>query len=227
MDSSTLTTQAKVSAIDDRTPTIRLLTLAPETPMPFRAGQYILVGVAEDAPRPFSIANAPAPDGHITLHIRNTGTGLSHKLGQLAVGDTVTLIGPYGVLDAARAKGRPVIMVAGGTGVAPMLALAHDMLSQPANNHDITMIFGFRDALDVYCTPELVALEATGHVTVLRALGDDTPDKTLAGIKHDLSDHTAYICGPAAMVQTISDTLKARMVDAAHIHYDRLPERKP
>ncbi len=226
MDPSTLTTQAIVSAIDDRTPTIRLLTLAPEAAMPFRAGQYLLVRIGEDAPRPFSIANAPATDGRITLHIRNTGAGLSQKLAQLALGDTVTLIGPYGVLDSARAKDKPVLMVAGGTGVAPMLALAHDMLARGTYKDGITMVFGFRDALDVYCAPELAALEATGKVTVLQALGDETPDKTLAHLKHDLSAHTAYVCGPAALVQNVADILKTRKIDAANIHYDRLPEGK-
>jgi len=226
MDSSTLTTQATVLAIDDRTSTIRLLTLTPENRFPFRAGQYALISVGDDAPRPFSIANAPTVDGKVTFHIRNTGSGLSHKLAHVVLGDVLTLMGPYGVLDTAYVQGKPVIMVAGGTGVAPMLALAQDILAQKENNQNITMVFGFRDADDVYCAPELTALEATGRVTILRALGDDTPDKVIARLSPDLSGYIAYICGPAAMVESVSSLLEARKLDTAHIHYDRLPEKK-
>lgn len=117
------------------TPAIRELWLAPSAnALEYRAGQYVLLGdLAHRLPqRSYSIANAPRPDGRISLLVTRFPdgpvSGWVHD--RLGVDDEVLLTGPYGTFLSGGDSGRPVLLLAAGSGLAPVRALAEDLLAR-------------------------------------------------------------------------------------------------
>lgn len=211
---------ATIDAIDDRAGGVRIITLAPETPFTWRAGQYANLGIGGLEPRSFSIASAPASHGKIVFHIRNSGKGVSARIFDARIGDTLTIEGPFGEMTPDPVHERPVIMVAGGTGIAPMLSIASDILRKGLTDEPITLIYGARSEHDIYCRPELDALISTGNVTLHLAIGAHTPDQELRRLGLNLAHHIAYVSGPEPMMLPVQKVLTDHLADPSRIFTD-------
>jgi phenol hydroxylase P5 protein len=135
---------------------IRLVRLALEEPLPFAPGQYVSLSVpGSAATRTYSMANPPKDHRVVELHVRRTPGGLASDgwvFSTMAVGDPVALSGPYGRFVFRRARPEPVIMIAGGTGLAPMLSMIRDVLADPDDEHVIRLYQGARTRADLYST---------------------------------------------------------------------------
>lgn len=212
--------KAVIESIDDRSDNIRILTITPETPLAYKAGQYAQLSIEGYEPRSFSMATRPEKHGQLTFHIRNTGSGLSHALCLAKKGSTLSVSGPFGSMDVSHAQNRPVLMVCGGTGIAPMLAMAQEILRQGLTEEGIELVFGIRQEADIYCRSELDVLISSGEITLTKAISDVTPAHILAAQNTSLHQHAAYLCGPPAMVLSVRDVLLTRGIKAAHIFYD-------
>lgn len=214
-------TPVTISAIEDRTNDVRILTLMPDKPFTYRAGQYLEVDAAGYEPRPYSIASRPHADGRIVLHVRDTGAGLSaHLVREAKIGDIIAIDGPFGNLNADFARNRPVLMVAGGTGIAPMLALAQDIIKRHLTEDGITLVYGAREERDIYCRPELDALLATGEVTLHTVTGPQTPDLEIKRLGLPLAHHIVYVSGPDPMMQSVHNALLNHLADRNRIFTD-------
>ncbi|MCB1538812.1 MAG: hypothetical protein H6865_04670 [Rhodospirillales bacterium] len=220
------TIEAKIVAIEDRAEDVRVLALHPQAHFHWRAGQYALIHSDGFEPRPFSMAAAPSMDGNMCFHIRDTGGGLSRHLAKsVKCGDRVFIQGPFGEMIADHATARPVLMVAGGTGIAPMLALAYDIARRGLTEEGLTLIYGTRDAQTLYCARELDQLRATGELTLHLASGHITPDRLIQDLAPDLANHAIYISGPHAMMPPVYATLRAQGANPAFIYTDiEIPE---
>ncbi|MGH3070439.1 MAG: FAD-binding oxidoreductase [Streptosporangiaceae bacterium] len=126
-------TEFTVAAKRQRTPVIAELLLHPAGPLlRYQPGQYMLLGDPDGGlvVRSYSIANAPRRDGLISLLVtRVPGGQLSawvHDV--LRPGDRVLLSGPYGSFTAVPGEPGPVLFLAGGSGLAPVRALAEAAL---------------------------------------------------------------------------------------------------
>lgn len=125
----------RVEATVAATPAIRELRLAPTGDvLAYRAGQYVLLGdPGRRLPqRSYSIANAPRADGRISLLVTRFPDGpvSGWVHGRLRVDDEVLLAGPYGTFLPGADSGRPVLLLAAGSGLAPVRALAEDLLER-------------------------------------------------------------------------------------------------
>jgi len=213
-------TTARIEAIDDRAGAVRVLTLAPLTNFTWRAGQYAHLSLEGVDARSFSIASAPGADNRITFHIRNTGKGLSARLSEARIGDIISLEGPFGDMTTEHARNRPVIMVAGGTGIAPMLSLASDILRRHLTEEGITLIYGARKDDDIYCRRELDTLLATGEVSLHVVTGTHTPDQELRRLGLNLAHHIAYLSGPDPMMLPVRKVMLDHLADPSRIFTD-------
>ncbi len=222
-----------------RSPTIAVVSIKPDQPLRYQAGQFVQVEVARwpRVWRPFSVANAPRRDGVLDLHVRAVPGGLVsnalvyHSL----VGDTVLLGAADGCMTAQTAvhSERDVLAIAGGTGLAPVKAIIEQLVrqAQAGRPRRITLFFGARRPADLYDMADLGAL-AAGYpqLRVIPVLSEERSAGGLSGLLPEVvggsglfDNAEAYICGPDEMVRQTALMLSAH-VPASQIHHDPLPE---
>jgi NAD(P)H-flavin reductase len=140
------------------------------------------------------------------------------------------LRGPYGQFGV-RLSHRPMIMVAGGSGMAPILAMLGDLASTP-NRRQVTFFYGARTRDDLFLVTELRELAAAHDwLTFVPALSEAAApgwDGETGLITEVLARHLpvtrgmeAYLCGPPPMIDAAIDALKTAGCKERHIYFDR------
>lgn len=197
-------------------------------PWHFDSGQYTTVGLPQlpSGPlRPYSIASAPR-DGHIDLHIRDTGHGLSHVLAQqLAIGDTVALGHPAGSCVPQHAQSRPLLLLAGGVGIAPMVSIISARTAQMPRCH---LYWGVSHSAQLYLHDHWQNCVASGALAGYHAISEAAQDGLRNGMigpaviadLPDLSPYAIYLAGPAAMVAATLPLLTAHGAQKEYIFGD-------
>ncbi|SDC80537.1 NADH:ubiquinone reductase (Na(+)-transporting) subunit F [Paraburkholderia lycopersici] len=221
------------------TPTIKAIRLKLDRPLHFQAGQYVqltIPGIAQT--RAFSIANAPADvaaTGEIELNVRQVpgglGTAWLHE--KLAVGDRLHLSGPYGRFFARKSAGRPMIFMAGGSGLSSPRSMILDLLAQGATV-PITLVYGQRSAAELYYDDEFRALSKRyPNFTYLPALSEGAAEAgadvgqgfvhevAKAHFGNDFAGHQAYLCGPPAMIDACISTLMQGRLFERDIYHEK------
>jgi NAD(P)H-flavin reductase len=207
---------ARVVAVESATHDIRILRLAPERPFEFRAGQYARLRFPGHAPRDYSIACVPG-GAHVEFHIRDSGAGASaHACRALKPGDVVSLEGPFGNAAFDETSTRPLLAIAGGSGLAPMGAVVEAALARDPVR-EVQLYFGVRGARDLYDEARFAALAARHpnfrFVPVLSMEEGHTIHRTglvgdiVAADHPDLARFDVYLAGPPAMVTHVRDRL--------------------
>lgn len=138
----------------ERTPKIVELRLRPVgEPIRYWPGQYLMVGDerAGAPPRPYSIANAPRHDGEIVLLVARVPDGATSGWihDQVRPGSRITVAGPYGTFIGDPGTDTPVLCLAAGSGLAPILALA-DAALRRGFKHPVTLLYSARTPDDVF-----------------------------------------------------------------------------
>jgi naphthalene 1,2-dioxygenase ferredoxin reductase component len=207
---------AKVVAIEPVTHDIRRLRLRMEAEFAYRAGQYARLRFHGHEPRDYSIASKPGDD-HVEFHIRDIGTGASaHACRELKPGDPVYVQGPFGDAVLDDISTRPMLVIAGGSGLAPMGAIVETAL-EGHPDRVVQLYFGVRTERDLYGQERFTAL-TTRHpnfrfIPVLSTQDEPTTLRTgLVGDAvvedhPDLSGFDAYLAGPPAMITHVRDLL--------------------
>ena len=187
----------------------------------FLAGQYIEFMLKDGKRRAFSIANAPHDDDFLTLHIRHVPGGLftDHVFNTMKEKEIMRLQGPLGTFFLREESAKPMILLAGGTGFAPIKSLVehalHAGMTRPMN-----IYWGARDLAGLYL-PELPAQWAAehAHITYVPVLSDEDwsgrkgfVHKAVLEDHADLSAFQVYACGAPAMIDAArADFLAAGM----------------
>ena len=181
----------------------------------FRAGQYIDILLADGQRRSFSIANAPHDAGHLELHVRRIDGGrfTGHVFETMIEKEILRFEGPLGSFFLREDSTRPIVMVAGGTGFAPIKGIVEHAI-RLGLQRPITLYWGARRRdglyLDALARSWEAALPGLRYVPVL----SDEPWEGRVGLVHeavledfaDLSAHEVYACGAPAMI----DAARAR-----------------
>lgn len=179
----------------------------------FLAGQYIEFLLKNDKRRAFSIANAPHDDGFLQLHIRRIDGGefTQHVFTAMKEKDILRFQGPYGSFYLREESAKPMILLAGGTGFAPIKALVehaiHNHITRP-----MEIYWGGRNRAGLYL-PGLPGqwAAAHSHIRYILVLSDATPQDAWpgrSGLVHsavledhpDLSAWQVYACGAPPMI---------------------------
>ena len=191
----------------------------------YHAGQYVEFILAGGARRSYSMANAPSRSGQppaIELHIRHLPGGLftDQVFGALKERDILRLEGPFGSFFL-RESAKPMILLASGTGLAPIKALV-EQLQDSGQQRPATLYWGCRSRADLYLHEW--ALQAATSLPWLRyipVLSEPRADDAWAGrtgLVHravmadwpDLRGHQVYACGAPVMVDSARRDLVAR-----------------
>ncbi len=207
---------AVVEAVEPLTHDITRLVL--QVDLNFLPGQYVdlwVPGTDGTARRSFSIANLPG-EGRIELMIkRYPGGRLSGMLDgdasgpRISVGDEIQFTGPYGAFHLRRSSQRPILMIAGGSGMAPILGVLRQLASEGCSR-PVRFFYGARTDDDLF------------HVEEIHALGETLEDFEFApvvgGFVHEavdawLGEHEeyaapdVYMCGPPPMLEAAEPML--------------------
>jgi NAD(P)H-flavin reductase len=226
--------EASVAGLERRTASIAVIRLQPTEPIPYRAGQSLSMEVSSRPRlwRYYSPATLPAADGSFEIHVRSIGGGaVSTALVQATrVGDVVRFGSPVGdglVLDDE--SGRDLVLIAGGTGVAPMKAILQQ-LDQVGDRRVVRLFWGGRRHFDLY---DLLALQHLTRHDWAQLVPCVSEEPSAAGaseqgsavevaLRHGgLAGPDVYVCGSPAMVNGTIAALGASGVPADRIHYER------
>jgi NAD(P)H-flavin reductase len=228
---------AEVTRHESAAPDIAVLTIQPQERVAYLPGQHVSV-LCPRWPRQwrrYSVANAPRPDGALTLHVRAVPGGLvSTALVHHTQPGDILLLGPAeGTMTAAAltdgAPDRDVLCLGGGTGLAPLLAITEVVIEASAVRHrrEITLYHGARAISGLYALPMLRRLAArTPGLTVIPATSVDRVPQAVHGTVAELAaaapwrDRDIYISGPDAMIIATVRALLDAGADPGQLRYD-------
>ena len=224
------TLPARVHSLNKAAPDVMVikLKLPASERLQFLAGQYIDILLKDGRRRSFSLANAPHDDEFLELHVRQVPDGqfTGHVFSQMKEKDILRFNGPHGTFFLREESTRPIVMVAGGTGFAPIKAVVEHAIAEKCTR-PITVYWGGRRPVDLY---DLAVAESwpkrAPNIRFVPVLSDAEPEdgwQGRTGFVHraaladfpDLSGHQVYACGSPAMIAAA----KRDFVDAC-----KLPE---
>lgn len=217
---------ATVAAVRDETPTVRSFTLDLPSWPGHRAGQHVdLRLTAEDGysvERSYSIASEPERSGQVDITVeRISGGEVSPFLHEVVVpGDRLEVRGPIGGYFVWAANlGGPLLLVAGGSGVVPLMAMARHR-ARAASHVPARLLFSSRGPDELIYREELERLVGAGDgFEVAYTLTRQQPpgwsgyarridEQMLAEVIEPLgSAARAFACGPTALVETVANGL--------------------
>lgn len=233
-------TGAKVLACDRLTHDILRLRVQLDQALPYRAGQFATLEF-DDLPgvvRSYSFASTPSPSAQTSFYIRRVPggefTAFIHETA--LVGKRLRVVGPEGEFWL-RGGADPLLMVAGGSGLAPIIAMLTQCLANGENSRPVHLYFGARTASDLYELDCIQALQAQWKapfvfLPVLSAEPEGSEWKGSRGLVADFiqpqvaKNSDAYLCGPPPMVDAVLDKLLSAGSRRERIHADRFITQK-
>ena len=229
-DNPMLTQPYLVQEVGKETSDTFTLKLAPEDGQngsSFQPGQFSMLWVFGVGELPISISGDPAEHDQLVYTVRSVGQA-TNALVTRSVGTAVGVRGPFGngwPVEAAR--GRDVIVIAGGIGLAPLRPVIYEVLHHRENYGRLVVLYGARSPRDLLYRKELAAwarhretqvlvtvdyggMSWRGHVGVVTTLF------RYARLKP--SNSVAMICGPEIMMRFVTRELESHGLSRNDIH---------
>jgi propane monooxygenase reductase subunit len=247
MTSPIRTYEARVEEIEPLTHDISRLALRLIEPreIAYRAGQYVDIRIpGAPASRSFSMANTPSQMDRLEFIIKIYPGGLfsGYLKERMRVGDKLEVIGPYGKFGL-RETTAEAIFIGGGSGMAPLWAMLHDMVEQRIRRK-VTFFYGARARRDLFYVDELHALSSQlPDFRFIPALSEPLPDDAWegeTGLITDVVDRhvtpeqaqgtreagrlEAYLCGPPPMIDAAMVTLQRKGIPEDRIYFDKFTQ---
>ncbi|MFE3328727.1 globin domain-containing protein [Streptomyces sp. NPDC059176] len=219
---------AEVVSHDLRTPDIAVITIRPDQPYPFLAGQYTTL----ETPwwpriwRHYSFAGAPRPDGLLSFHVKAVPAGwVSNALVHHArPGDVVRLGPPAGSMTVDHSSDSGLLCLGGGTGIAPIKALVEDVVEH-GSRRPVEVFYGARSNHDLYDIDTMLRLQQCHPWLQVRPVVDNRTQLPDAVREYGpWNEYDAYLSGPIGMIRSGVDALRGIGVPSERIRHDSLDE---
>lgn len=200
----------------------------------FRAGQFVWLNLGNSpfslAENPFSISSAPSMRPKIEFIVKESGD-FTNRIGAIEAGTTAYVDGPHGNFVLPASLDKPVVFIAGGVGIAPVLAMLR-ALEQSGATTPVSLIYGNRIADQIVARGELEALCGKIGLRLHLVLSEPPPGWTgpvgqmtrdvLAECLGPVDAGTVfYVCGPLPMMDSVESSLKSLGVPAGQIVTER------
>lgn len=216
------------------------LTIDVDRPLAFKPGQYAdLIVPGVDGARSYSFAFAALARStqRLHFHVRHVPGGefTDWLFDTDRTGTELTIAAPYGQFALKDSKA-PMLCIAGGSGLAPILAILQQALAA-GGTRPVHLLYGARRQANLYALPDITALRERWHASFefVPALSDENPNSDWKGARgliteqialvSDLPAHEVYLCGPPAMIDIAEASLIAAGVERSAISADRFLDR--
>ncbi|MFI5470095.1 globin domain-containing protein [Streptomyces cacaoi] len=221
---------AEVVTHDLRTPDVAILTVRPNQPYPFLAGQYASL----ETPwwpriwRHYSFASAPRSDGLLAFHVKAVPAGWvsSALVHRARPGDVIRLGPPAGSMTVDHTRNSGLLCLGGGTGIAPIKALVEDV-AEHGTRRPVEVFYGARSDHDLYDIDTMLRLQQSHPWLEVRPVVDrhgllQLPDaiRTFG----PWAEYDAYVAGPPGMIRSGVDALRGVGIPAERIRHDSVEE---
>ena len=224
---------SRVTSIAKPTPDVAILQLQlpANDVLQYRAGQYVEFILRDGARRSYSMANAPHTQTEkpgIELHVRHLPGGkfTDHVFGAMKEKDILRVEGPFGSFFLREDTDKPMILLASGTGFAPIKAIIEHLQFKNSQRHAL-LYWGCRSKADLYLHDWASnAAEQMPNLRYIPVLSEPKPEDAWTGrtgfvhqaVLHDhpnLMNHQVYACGVPIMVESAKRdfVLKAGLPD--------------
>lgn len=201
----------------------------------FKAGQFFMLEVVDElgrVTRSYSICSAPSEKNLFSLCVKLIPGGrASTLLGNLKAGDTAKFMASFGhffISDEAFNSGKPLIMVATGTGLAPFMSMLQDLFEREYAGR-IVLYFGVRHEEDLFYVQQLRMWE-NQHLNFRAEITLSQPSEEWRGLKGRVTDHLqdknladtqVYICGNGDMVKSVKTMMDEKGVPKENLHWEQ------
>lgn len=231
-------TLARIAGVTPITHDISEFALDLETPSSFLPGQYALLGVDEvEGARAYSMCNLghEKKTSRWCFQIKRVPGGKLSELlfGHLKTGDPLMVEGPFGMAYLREDAPRDIVLIAGGSGLSPMISIARAAAdSERLQGRTIHFFYGGRAPRDVTGRQFLeelsgwnerihyhAAISEKGHHSWNGPVGF-VNELVLETLGERLKDHEVYFAGPPAMAQAVQKTLFEAQVPGEQVHFD-------
>ncbi|MFE9440598.1 globin domain-containing protein [Streptomyces sp. NPDC006602] len=221
---------AEVVAHDLRTPDVAVVTVRPDQPYPFLAGQYTSV----ETPwwpriwRHYSFASVPRSDGLLSFHVKAVPAGwVSNALVHRArPGDIIRLGPPAGSMTVDHTTDSGLLCLGGGTGIAPIKALVEDV-AEHGERRPVEVFYGARTDLDLYDIDTMLRLQQSHPWLSVRAIIDQQAHLQLPDAIRQYgpwNEYDAYLSGPPGMIRSGVHVLRDIGIPSERIRHDSVEE---
>ncbi|MEU6183417.1 globin domain-containing protein [Streptomyces coeruleorubidus] len=221
---------AEVVTHDLRTPDVAVVTVRPDQPYPFLAGQYTSL----ETPwwpriwRHYSFAAAPRSDGLLSFHVKAVPAGwVSNALVHRArPGDIVRLGPPAGSMTVDHTTDSGLLCLGGGTGIAPIKALVEDV-AEHGERRPVEVFYGARTDHDLYDIDTMLRLQQSHPWLSVRAIIDQLAHQQLPDAVRAYgpwNEYDAYLSGPPGMIRSGVDALRDIGIPSERIRHDSVEE---
>jgi CDP-4-dehydro-6-deoxyglucose reductase len=206
---------SRVASVTKAAPDVAIITLQlpANEALAYRAGQYIEFMLKDGKRRAYSIANAPSLDKPLELHIRHLPGGVftDHVFSTMKERDILRFEGPLGTFFLREESAKPIVLLASGTGFAPVKALVEHMIDLQSTR-PVSLYWGGRRPQDLYmhalCEQWAATLPNFRYVPVISDALPEDDWQGRTGFVHaavlqdlpDLSNHQVYACGAPVMI---------------------------
>ena len=235
--------QWRVTQVQQESQDIRSFYLQPldNAAVAFNPGQHVPVRLhipGAEAPliRTYSVSSAPS-DGYIRISVKAQGPASQHLHQQVQVGDVLEVRPPMGSFTLIEETERPVVLIAAGVGITPLLSMFRELAaqnSQQQRQRPVHLFQSARTLADLPFQAELKALQQhdTEHLHIHRALSSPGAEAVVGRdfeitgrldfdqvkARLPLDDYDFYLCGPGGFLQAMYDGLRALNIPDERIH---------
>ena len=207
----------------------------------YKPGQFANIALASlpDAFRSYSFASPRDVSGQVIFYVREVPNGkFSGAINQQdLVGTEVKLEGPMGDFWL-RSGSEPIVMIAGGSGLAPIMGMLKQAVKEDHRSRDVTLLFGARSQQDLYKLEDIkkISTSWSGSFNFIPVLSEEPSESNWQGarglvtefIPESTTDGTqAYLCGPPAMIDAAESALLNNGINLNNLYADRFTTLVP
>lgn len=218
--------KAIIENVREESPDVKTLTIKPERYIDFKAGQFVFLSKLGVGESPFAISSNPIKNNTFDVSIQKIGKNTS-ALHELEIGEKIWFRGSYGsCFPVEKWKGKRIIIIAGGIGMAPMRALLYSVLNQSRDYQGAELLYAAQNYEKFIYKDEFTEWESSISVKLIVEKPSIAQNIDIGLVTDllqeqcvmDIADSVICICGPNQMIQACVCLLKSKGIKSESIY---------